>query len=105
MKTDAWARAAVFLATLVMVPVRADAQVEPGQALAATCANCHGTGGRARGEMKSLAGLPAERIVAAVNEFRSGARPSTIMQQIAKGYTEAQVQQIAAWFAAQPTPH
>jgi cytochrome c553 len=70
--------------------------------LAATCANCHGTQGYARGDMKPLAGLPAERIIAMMNDFKSGAMPATIMHQIAKGYTDEQIRLIAGHFAAQP---
>jgi cytochrome subunit of sulfide dehydrogenase len=70
--------------------------------LAATCANCHGTNGIARGDMKPLAGQSAAKILAAVADYRSGDQPATIMHQIAKGYTDAQMQLIAAYFAAQP---
>jgi cytochrome c553 len=70
--------------------------------LAATCANCHGTNGHARGEMKPLAGLSAEKIIAALADYKSGAQPATIMHQIAKGYTDEQIKLIAAYFAAQP---
>jgi cytochrome subunit of sulfide dehydrogenase len=70
--------------------------------LAATCANCHGTNGQARGDMKVLAGVPAEKIVAMLADFKSGAQPATIMHQISKGYTDEQIKLIAAFFAAQP---
>ena len=81
----------------------AQAQDAPlGRSLAATCANCHGTNGQARGESIPLAGVAADRIVAAFADFKSGARPATIMHQIAKGYTDDQVKLIAAYFAAQP---
>ena len=70
--------------------------------LAATCANCHGTNGQARGEMKSLAGVPADKIISMVADFRSGTQPATIMHQISKGYTDAQIRLVAAYFAAQP---
>lgn len=70
--------------------------------LAATCANCHGTDGHARGDMKSLAGVPAGKIAAMVADYKSGAQPATIMHQIAKGYTDEQIQLVAAYFAAQP---
>jgi cytochrome c553 len=70
--------------------------------LAATCANCHGTNGQALGDMKPLAGMPAAKLIALVNDYRSGAQPATIMHQISKGYTDAQLQLIAAYFAAQP---
>ena len=70
--------------------------------LAATCANCHGTNGQARSDMKPLAGVSSEKIVAMLADFKSGAQPATIMHQIAKGYTDEQIQLVAAYFAAQP---
>ncbi len=70
--------------------------------LAATCANCHGTNGQARGEMKPLAGQSAEKIIAALADYRAGNQPATIMHQIAKGYTDEQIRLIASYFAAQP---
>jgi sulfide dehydrogenase cytochrome subunit len=69
--------------------------------LAATCANCHGTTGQARGDMKVLAGVSADKIVAMIADFKSGAQPATIMHQIAKGYTDEQIRLIAGYFAAQ----
>jgi cytochrome subunit of sulfide dehydrogenase len=73
-----------------------------GRNLAATCANCHGTNGLARGDSKPLAGVAADKILAAVADFKSGAQPATIMHQIAKGYTDDQMKLIAAYFAALP---
>lgn len=70
--------------------------------LAATCANCHGTNGQARGDMKPLAGLSAESIIATMAGYKSGALPATIMHQIAKGYTDEQIRLVAGYFAAQP---
>ena len=69
--------------------------------LAATCANCHGTNGNARGDMKPLAGLAAGKIVAMVADYKSGEQPASIMHQIAKGYTDEQIKLVAAYFAAQ----
>jgi cytochrome c553 len=73
-------------------------------ALAANCANCHGTGGRAAdgSAVPGLAGMPRDYLVAQMQAFRSGARPATVMHQLAKGFSDAQLEQIAAWFAAQP---
>jgi cytochrome subunit of sulfide dehydrogenase len=96
-----WTLAAAFV--LAWAPAVAMAQdANLARNLAATCANCHGTNGYARGEMKSLAGVPAEKIVAAVADFKSGAQPATIMHQIAKGYTDEQIRLVAGYFAAQP---
>jgi cytochrome c553 len=52
--------------------------------------------------MKPLAGLSAEKIVAMLADYKSGAQPATIMHQISKGYTDEQLQLVAAFFAAQP---
>lgn len=70
--------------------------------LAATCANCHGTDGHARGDMKPLAGMSSDKLLALIADYKSGAQPATIMHQIAKGYTDEQMKLIAAYFAAQP---
>ena len=69
--------------------------------LAATCANCHGTNGVSQGETETLAGMPKDDIVRKMQEFKSGAKPGTIMPQLAKGYTDEQIDLVAAWFAAQ----
>lgn len=73
------------------------------RALAATCANCHGTGGVAvpNASVPGLAGLPAPYIVEQMKAFKNGTRPATVMHQLAKGYSDAQIEQIAAYFAAQ----
>lgn len=70
--------------------------------LAATCANCHGTGGRPvpGSAVEPLAGTDSVVMMQKLRDFRSGAKPATIMHQIAKGYTEAQLELIAAYFAA-----
>lgn len=70
--------------------------------LAATCVTCHG--GPVRSEMKSLAGMPAAVILARLAEFRSGAAPATVMHQIVKGYSEAQLELIATHYADLPAP-
>ena len=70
--------------------------------LAAACAICHGTEGRAATkEVVPLAGLPREHIASQMRAFRDGQRPATVMHQIAKGYTDAQIDALAAWFSAQ----
>ena len=74
------------------------------RSLAATCANCHGTPGAARGEMKGLAGVPAAATVAKMAAYKSGALPATVMHQIAKGYSDEQIGLIAAYFAEQKPP-
>jgi sulfide dehydrogenase cytochrome subunit len=71
-----------------------------GRNLAATCANCHGTDGNSAGVMPALAGMPKSKLLGTMGEFRSGAKPATIMHQISKGYTDAQLELIADYFAS-----
>ena len=80
----------------------AAAQDSSGQKLAAPCAICHGTDGRtASKDVVPLAGLPREHIASQMRAFRDGQRPATVMHQITKGYNDAQIDALAAWFAAQ----
>ena len=95
-------RIAASLALLLGAGLAQAQDADLGRNLAATCANCLCTNGHARGDMKVLAGAPAEKIVAMLADFKSGAQPATIMHQIAKGYTDEQIRLIAAFFAAQP---
>jgi cytochrome c553 len=75
---------------------------ENGRNLAAACAICHGTEGRAvTKDLIPLAGLPREHIATQMRAFRDGQRPATVMHQVAKGYTDAQIDAMAAWFATQ----
>jgi len=77
------------------------AAADAGRDIAASCATCHGTDGRSRGAIPSLAGRDKAIIVQQVRDFRDGKRPSTVMQQLAKGYSDAQIEAAAAYFAAQ----
>jgi cytochrome subunit of sulfide dehydrogenase len=86
-------------------PARAqDAQALALKSLAATCANCHGTGGRAVADsaVPGLAGMPRAYAIEQMKAFKNGSRPATVMHQLARGYSDEQIEQIAAYFAAQP---
>ena len=80
-----------------------DPQALQALSLAATCAACHGTAGHAvdGATVPGLAGLPAAYTVEQMKAFKSGARAATVMHQISKGYNDAQIEQLAAYFAAQ----
>jgi sulfide dehydrogenase cytochrome subunit len=71
--------------------------------LAASCTSCHGTNGQVvqGSAVPALAGMPRDHMLAQLKAFRDGSRPATVMHQIAKGYNEAQLQQLSTYFAAQ----
>ncbi len=93
--------AAAVLAACAAMPAWAQNDALLARNLAATCANCHGTNGNARGEMRPLAGMEAERVVRMMTDYKSGLLTGTIMHQIAKGYTDEQIRLIAGYLAAQ----
>jgi sulfide dehydrogenase cytochrome subunit len=91
----------VLLACAACVTFPAHAQ-DRAQQLASACAICHGTDGRGDAKvLPPLAGMPREQIASQLRAFRDGQRPATVMQQIAKGYTDEQIDALAAYFAAQ----
>jgi len=94
--------AAMILALTAALPATAADAIQSGARLAATCAGCHGTNGATQGNaLPPLAGQPKEQLLAALKDFKAGKRPATIMTQLAKGYTDEQLEIIAAYFAAQ----
>lgn len=96
-KTMKWLAAGVLCAAAV----GAHAQVNQVRVWAAACANCHGTEGRALEGMEALAGKNKDDMLKTLLDFKSGRKPATIMHQLSKGYTDEQLAQIAAYFAAQ----
>ena len=52
--------------------------------------------------MSSLAGRSKDDVVRRMQDFKGGRLPGTVMPQLAKGYTDDQIDLVAGWFAAQP---
>ena len=75
----------------------ADASNLYKRGLAATCANCHGTDGKGvvDGGIPLINGLTSEQMLTQLKAFKSGAREGTIMPQLAKGYSDEQLEIIA----------
>lgn len=92
-----WLAATALLAAAAGV----HAQVNQIQVWAAACSTCHGTNGRAEPGNVALAGGNKDDMTKALLSFKNGTRPATIMHQLTKGYTDEQLAQISAYFAAQ----
>lgn len=69
--------------------------------IAANCASCHGTNGRSAGIVPSLAGQSKADLVRKMQDYKSGKATGTIMPQLARGYTDEQIDLSAGYFAAQ----
>ena len=51
--------------------------------------------------MPRLAGQDPAQMIAGMQAFRNGSRPATVMDRIAKGFSDDEIKSIAAWYAAQ----
>jgi cytochrome c553 len=74
------------------------------RALAANCAGCHGTNGKAApgSTVAGLAGKPKDELQTSMIQFKQGKKPATLMHQIAKGYTDDEIAAMADYFSKQP---
>ncbi|WP_395669136.1 c-type cytochrome [Rhodoferax sp.] len=70
------------------------------RSLAASCSACHGTNGVAQPGMESLAGKSKDDLLTKLLDYKTGKKPATLMHQLAKGYTDEQLEQMAGYFAA-----
>ena len=76
------------------------ASAEP-PAGAASCSGCHPVSPRVISPVPRIAGVDQVALARALHDFRSGQRPATVMDRIAKGFTDDEIQALAAWFATQ----
>lgn len=98
-----WRAALGVLAALGLGSAWGGADPQLARNLAASCATCHGPAGRPGTEpaLPALAGRDQNQLLQKLRDFRAGSAPATIMTQISRGYSEAQLELIAAWFAVQ----
>jgi len=68
---------------------------------AASCTGCHAAKAGVQSPVPPLAGRSAADTVAQMQAFRTGQRPATVMDRVAKGFSEAETQAIADWYAQQ----
>ena len=64
---------------------------DKGMVLALSCASCHGTNGASPGSIPKIQGRTADYIEKAMLQFKVGERPATVMNRIAKGYTDEEI--------------
>jgi sulfide dehydrogenase cytochrome subunit len=94
-------RHAIFALAALACGIASAAPPTPAM-LTNSCAGCHGIGGASAGpSMPNLAGHSKQAIVEAMKGFKSGARPSTLMGRLAKGYTDAEFEAMGEYFSSQ----
>lgn len=96
MRTTRLSAAAILLLSSGLMA--AAAEQPPG---ATSCSGCHAVNARTKTSVPRIYGRASADIVAAMADFRSGKRASTVMDRIAKGFTDGETQAIAVWLAEQ----
>ncbi len=77
----------------------AEAEIASGAVLINVCFSCHGTDGKSAGAMPTIAGKSETYIIEKLRGFRSGEIEATIMDRIAKGFTDAEILALAKFFS------
>ncbi|MEO8441912.1 MAG: cytochrome C [Betaproteobacteria bacterium] len=91
--------AALIALTLIwQFPARAQ-DADNVRGMAATCANCHAAEGRVYGAIPPIGARDRNTLLQQLKDFKSGVRPATVMHQLARGFTDTQLEQLAAYFA------
>lgn len=90
------------LALAAMTTVHAEGDPQAGKAKAAACAACHGPDGNSpNGQWPTLASQHPRYIVYQLKAFKSGERQNPVMQGMAAGLSEQDMEDIAAYYAQQ----
>ena len=91
-----------FLASLFLsLAVNAQMATEATM-LANACAACHGPNGSSQGPATpSIAGISPDYFIDAMEAFKEDERHTTVMNRIAKGYSEEQIEAMAKFFSKQ----
>ena len=91
-------RLSLLLLALSVAPAFAAGAPPPG---AAGCSGCHASKNGVDSAVPRLAGRKADDIITAMTAFKTGQRPATVMDRLAKGFSDQEVRAIAEWYAEQ----
>ncbi len=67
--------------------------------LASTCLSCHGPNAQGSGGIPGLSSQQQAYLAAQLRAFKGGARPATVMNRLAKGYTDDEIAGLALHFS------
>jgi sulfide dehydrogenase cytochrome subunit len=104
-----WARSrmaplgAVILAVVMLISA-APARDLNGEGLADACTSCHGLGGRSQGSIPSIAGVNKATLLRQLKAFRAQTAEATVMNRIARAYTDPELEALADYFSSAPRP-
>lgn len=94
MKARAFAAASAG-AVLLFAAVAAAEEPVDIEILAGTCAGCHGAELQGAGAVPRLRGHGSDYLRFTLQSFKSGERAATVMDRLARGYSEAEIEALA----------
>ena len=83
-----------------LAPYETLAQDVQGRNWAGACTGCHGSEGRSSGVIPSIAGMEKAKFVRLMVAFRDGTQSATLMNQIARGLNDEQIDKLGDYFAS-----
>ena len=87
------------LTVLISLSYSAEYNKQEGTMLSLACGSCHGTDGKSSGTMPKIAGANKDELYKTLLDYKAGKRNGTIMTKHAKGYNDAELEQIAYYFS------
>jgi cytochrome c553 len=88
----------------VVTLASAPAQGLSGEGLADACTSCHGIGGRSRGYIPSIAAVSRATLLRQLKAFRAQTAEATVMNRIARAYTDPELEALADYFSSVSRP-
>jgi cytochrome c553 len=96
----------LLVAVFMAGPAFASGDAAAGKAKSATCAACHGPDGNSTSPaFPRLAGQHPDYLVHALEAYKSGKRKNAIMNGMAAGLSEQDMEDLAAFFSSQKGLH
>jgi cytochrome subunit of sulfide dehydrogenase len=89
----------LFALSIPLQCVGADPRPEVAT-IAHACAGCHATYGLSRTAIPAINGKSVDEFVRLMRDFKSGKRSASVMNRIARGYTDEDFIQLAVFFKA-----
>jgi cytochrome subunit of sulfide dehydrogenase len=94
-------RMKVLIATLAVVSITPTLAASPPPPGAASCSGCHAVHSTAPAAIPHIHGRAAGEIMDAMTAFQNGTRAATVMNRIAKGFSDDEIRLIANWLSEQ----
>lgn len=100
-KVKRFSLGSAFLISLLATPICSAGDINAGKAKAQACVSCHGPKGiSTMPNYPNLAGQKEQYLAAAINSYRSGKRSDPTMNAMVAALTDADAENIAAYFSS-----